>query len=343
MQKLTEKAGANVLFLGGSITAGAGASFGNGYASQLGNWLRDTYGANYAIQAIGGTGSNLASARVSSFMETTIPDLVFIEYAVNDAANDVGDTNYTHFMRHTEGIVRQILTKNPNADIVFINTLHVGNMAEDYETGELPPSIIAKNVVADHYDLGSVNVGKQAVVNVLNDNTKNWYTYLNDGSCHPNDTGATLYADIMKKYITDAINNYDPEKVREVIPDDACSDGGYYIGRMVPMSDDYVTNGTWLHDGNHSYVDGEEGTVSFTFEGDCVGIFISSSSNYRANYAYTLDGTMSGEITNTSHYALFEKNTVLGSGEHTLNLTAKSVGENYRTGLSHFLVWNLIQ
>ena len=75
-----------VAFIGGSITAGSVAIPGGGYADISANWLGRyiTKDLKYVNAGIGGTESSFGMARFERDVLSKDPDIIFIEYAVND-------------------------------------------------------------------------------------------------------------------------------------------------------------------------------------------------------------------------------------------------------------------
>jgi hypothetical protein len=89
-----------VAYFGGSITAAAG------WRVKTLKWLQEQYpNAKFSEinAAIGGTGSDLGVFRCYQDVIAKKPDLVFVEFAVND-----GSAPPANIWRTMEGIVRQI-------------------------------------------------------------------------------------------------------------------------------------------------------------------------------------------------------------------------------------------
>ena len=178
-------------FFGGSITQGAGASVPEeaSWRALVRDWFRETYSQSgiYEVNAaIGGTGSSLGVFRCEQDLLTGNPDLVFIEFAINDH-----QTERERIIRCIEGIVRKIWKKNPLADIVFIYTT-AKCMDELHKAGEKMGSIQAHQVVANHYGIPVIDVG-EALYRQIVATTGNWDDYLPD-TTHPNDRGYRIYA-----------------------------------------------------------------------------------------------------------------------------------------------------
>ncbi len=103
--------------------------------------------------AIGGTGSDLGAFRVQQDVLSKQPDLLFVEFAVND-----GGAAPDQIIRCMEGIVRQTWRANPSCDICFVYTL-VEGMAPGIAAGKFPRSASAMEKVADHYGIPTIHFG----------------------------------------------------------------------------------------------------------------------------------------------------------------------------------------
>ncbi|MCG6188601.1 SGNH/GDSL hydrolase family protein [Maribellus maritimus] len=139
-----------VAYLGGSITAQAGWRV---YSLE---WMKEKFPLAKFEEihaAIGGTGSNFGVFRLHEHVLRFKPDLLFVEFAVNDdgAASE-------RVIRAMEGIVRQTWEDNPYVDICFVYTIK-GDFLETETNGQLPKSAQAMEKVADKYGIPSVNFG----------------------------------------------------------------------------------------------------------------------------------------------------------------------------------------
>lgn len=139
-----------VAYLGGSITAQSG------WRVYSLNWFKQRFPkANFfeINAAIGGTGSNFGVFRLHEHVLKFKPDLVFVEFAVND--DGASEEKITRSM---EGIVRQVWQQNPFTDICFIYTIKLP-FIEIEQKGQLPPSATVMEKVADKYHIPSINFG----------------------------------------------------------------------------------------------------------------------------------------------------------------------------------------
>lgn len=140
----------HVAYLGGSITAAPG------WRILSLQWLQKRY-PNAKLSeinaAIGGTGSDLGAFRVGDHVIAHKPDLVFVEFAVND-----GGASPNEIVRSMEGIVRQIWAAHPTTDICFVYTLSA-NDAATLAGGHFQRSATADEKVAEHYNIPTIHFG----------------------------------------------------------------------------------------------------------------------------------------------------------------------------------------
>jgi lysophospholipase L1-like esterase len=150
-----EGADVNIAYLGGSITCQ------NGYRPKSMTWFREQYpdaALHESNAGIGGTNSTLGVFRLDNDVLRHEPDLLFIEFAVND-----GGTDPAQIIKAMEGIVRKTWKANPNTDICFVYTL-ANNMIEDLQRGVYPRAASAMEAVADHYAIPSIHMGLQVAL-----------------------------------------------------------------------------------------------------------------------------------------------------------------------------------
>lgn len=140
----------HVAYLGGSITAAPG------WRIQSRQWLQKQYpkaSVNEIHAAIGGTGSDLGVFRLRRDVLQHHPDLLFVEFAVND-----GGASPERIHQAMEGIVRQAWTVDPEIDICFVYTLTEG-MLPGLQAGEMPRAASAMEELADRYSIPSIHFG----------------------------------------------------------------------------------------------------------------------------------------------------------------------------------------
>lgn len=139
-----------IAYLGGSITAQ------EGWRPKTLKWFQQQYPKATLSEinaAIGGTGSDLGVFRLRHDVLDHKPDLLFVEFAVND-----GGASPEQIYRCMEGIVRQTWRDNPSTDICYVYTIAHG-MLDTLKQGELPRSYAAMEKIARHYEIPSINMG----------------------------------------------------------------------------------------------------------------------------------------------------------------------------------------
>lgn len=185
-------------YFGGSITEGAGATDMDktSWRALTGAWFRKNY-SNCEIKeiqaAIGGTGSDLGLFRCERDLISHMPDLIFIEFAVNDSG-----ISRDRILYSIEGIVRKIWEANPYADIVFVYTI-TRSLAASLENGT---EFNAKSIhmeIANYYMIPSVDAG-QKLLKKIHSGFGVWESYTVD-NVHPSDEGHSIYAEAIQNIL----------------------------------------------------------------------------------------------------------------------------------------------
>lgn len=143
-----------IAYLGGSITAAPG------WRVQSREWLAREYPqAKFEgiDAAIGGTGSDLGVFRLQNDVLRHRPDLLFVEFAVNDAG-----ASPEQIQKAMEGIVRQTWKADSHIDIAFVYTLSEP-MLPQLRSGKMPRSASAMEELADRYQIPSIHFGVKVV------------------------------------------------------------------------------------------------------------------------------------------------------------------------------------
>jgi hypothetical protein len=145
----TAGAEVKVGYLGGSITAQPGWR-----PKTLAHFQKTFPTAKFSEinAAIGGTGSDLGVFRLKQDVLDAKPDLLFVEFAVND-----GGAAPEQIFRCMEGIVRQTWRALPQCDIAFVYTI-TEQLAPPLLDGTLPRAASAMEKVADHYGIPSIHM-----------------------------------------------------------------------------------------------------------------------------------------------------------------------------------------
>ena len=174
-------------FIGGSITQGSLAtSPHNCYAYKVFEWWKERFQDthfNYVNAGIGGTTSHFAVARASSDLLKMSPDIVFVEFSVND-----DDSNL--FLETYEGLVRRIYNCESKPAIVLISNVY-------YDTGA--NAQLSHLKVARYYELPLISM-QSAIYPAVRDG-KIVAKDITPDNLHPNDMGHELVASVVRYFL----------------------------------------------------------------------------------------------------------------------------------------------
>jgi len=205
LDKLRAGAPVTVAYLGGSITAGAGASNPekSSFRALVTEWLRKSYPKseitelNTSINNTGASGSSLYGAlRARRDVIAYKPDLVFIEFAVNDTNEDEAATK-----KAIEGLLRQLLVvaQPPEVVMLYATNSKRGVRAEWHDA------------IAAHYQVPSINLqnrvwamideGKVKSAEFWPAGTRSKVSWKD--SLNPSDLGHKLYADLIISFLAE--------------------------------------------------------------------------------------------------------------------------------------------
>jgi lysophospholipase L1-like esterase len=240
-KKLKEGKAVTVAYLGGSITAAQ-----NGWRDQSYAWFQQQYPQAKVTQVnagVGGTGSDLGAFRTGRDVLSHQPDLVFVEFAVND-----GGAAAERIYQAMEGIVRQIWHANERTDICFVYTLS-GPMVPTLQKGELWPSQLAMEQIAQYYQIPSIQFGVK-VISLIAENKlifqgkpaeyPNQIVFSED-NVHPlAQTGHKLYYEALVRSMEQIKNNTDGFKHKLGKP---YSDANWEDATMIAVKDLQKTGG----------------------------------------------------------------------------------------------------
>lgn len=184
-----------VAFMGGSITEM------DGYRPMVSDILKKRFpetAFDFVNAGIASTCSTTGAFRFASeVLAGGAPDLLFVEFAVNDD-QDAAHTR-TECVRGLEGIVRQALRANPEMDIVVTYFVNEG-MLKTLQDGGTPLPVDAHEAVAKHYALSTIHLGSEVAAEIT-DGKLTWQQY---GGTHPAPFGNALAARMIDELFTRA-------------------------------------------------------------------------------------------------------------------------------------------
>ncbi len=200
--KLTNEKKLTVAYFGGSITE-AGMMDGGvnpSWRIAVGDWFVKTYPDCEIVNrcaAIGGTGSALGTFRCEKDLLSVKPDLVFIEYSVNDSG-----AAYRDVLANSETIVRKIREADPFTDLVYVHTI-TKDVSDRMAAGSEYTSRAAHSAVMHHYGIPQIDMGEILRTRIIAEGG-DWLTYTSD-TVHPRGNGHAVYADAVIAFLAEAL------------------------------------------------------------------------------------------------------------------------------------------
>lgn len=174
-------------FLGGSITQGSLSSTPKTcYAYLVYEWWKKSFpnaAFSFVNGGIGGTTSHYGGARAWKDVLCYRPDIVTVDFSVNDDANEFFEETY-------EGTLRRLLMAPSAPAVVVLNNVFydTGKNAQDYH-----------NRIADHYGIPHVSIKDTVYPDV--ESGKIVRADITPDNLHPNDKGHRLVADEICKLL----------------------------------------------------------------------------------------------------------------------------------------------
>lgn len=203
---LVEKKELRIVYFGGSVTNGHGSSDPDekSWRALSAKWFQEQFPdaeITAVKSAIGESGTFLGAYRLQRDVISQNPDLLFIEYAINDFF--YGSDRETAALQY-ETIIREVKQACPDCDIVTLIT----DCSETAAMDTLYPSAQGHEEVAQHYSIPTVFVGK-ALIEHLGENVKrDWSKYFID-IVHPTDAGYAQYFDCLREFLEYSLLHYD--------------------------------------------------------------------------------------------------------------------------------------
>lgn len=329
-RKLTQDKELNVVYFGGSVTAGHGSSDRDKFSWRAlsAKWFREHFPEaeiRDVNSAIGESGTFLGVYRLERDILSQAPDLLFIEYAINDyffgSSEEVAALQY-------ETIVREVKAHFPQCDIVTLIT----DCRETAEAEELYGAARGHEQIAKAYQIPTIYVGKALVDSLPELSDEEWKKYFID-IVHPTDAGYFTYYKCVEEYLHQSLITTPPDvqstEEAEMIPIQSehlldgnriyqnCNQdmlkesvGFYYSGEVylgLPKTP-YV-----------GYIYAENGEAEFTYKFRGTEIAILSNFKKESKILYSVDGEEWMEKHGSTHNPTVIAEG-LKSGEHVVKL-----------------------
>lgn len=194
LKKAIEKAkngeDVNICYIGGSITEGDHLD--TCYANRSFNYFKDTFGkgkgdnVHYFNAGISGTPSNLGALRFEKDVLSNQPDIVFIEFAVNDGDDD--DTRAAF-----EAMIRDAINyESKPAVILLFARMEAGWTSQAW-----------KKEIGAYYDVSMISYA-DGITYLFDNHAMEWSDFSSDYT-HPHAEGNAVVADFIA-YFYDEVN-----------------------------------------------------------------------------------------------------------------------------------------
>lgn len=347
-KRLNEDKSLNVVYFGSSVTAGHGASDISGtWRSKVGSWFTSTFPdaeINSYNASISNSGSMLGAFRCEHDVTSLSPDLVFIDFAANDAYCQTADADIEIYFEH---IIRTIKQKNPKCDIVVLYITDQSN-ARNTSNGLLPQAVV-QDKIAKYYGISSVSVGQSLCEKFDYTSDEEWATYFYD-IVHPTNIGYNVYFEVIREYLE--TNLIYGDAYTETIPDyilkEKLSQTEFSPKYILPSKMNIVNNINWEISGDsywdtsskyegYLYPTSNNNELTISFKGNHAALFTQYSIDDRLTYSFDNNHE---RIQNQKSYhpLLLEASMSEETDEHTLRLKVQLKDETPFI-VSALLIW----
>ena len=186
-------------FIGGSITEGFNAGTEDIFAKLTYEYFADTYGnrdtVHYVNAGLSGTPSMLGLIRAERDLFTANPDLIFIEFAVNDARSLYDEGAF-------ESLIVECLNRpNSPAVVLLFSVIENGYTCQQ-----------GMQLIGFQYDLPMISI-TNALQPEFDAGRMVWDDWSNDVS-HPNEWGQKLYSEFIINYLNKAAEKEKDQPVK---------------------------------------------------------------------------------------------------------------------------------
>lgn len=327
-EKFMGKDEITVAFIGGSITVGGQASCPeNKYVTLVSNWFSQNLQnkkINFVNAGVGGTGSALGVFRLNKDVISKNPDMVFIEFAVNDMDRDINESMCT-----VEGIIRRLMEMKNPPYVFFIYTTNKDKMGVGQKSHQK---------IADYYSLPSADLQEHVWSRVKNLEFE-ILDIMPDG-IHPNDKGHKIYADFIIKILSE-----NPKAFSKPLKKENPFCGYKFNNPSLASYSKAKLTGDWQEEDTGFKNAFEKAicsntpgsSINFEFYGRSIGLFHMSCQDGGIIDIY-LDGELIKTVDTYKNmrvpYSLFQKFN-LENKKHTLNITVN--GEKNEASSGRFI------
>lgn len=290
MKKASAGETVTVGVIGGSITQGSLASTpANCYASKFNNWWTGKFPdaeINFVNAGIGGTNSYLGVHRVDEQLLAYKPDVVIVEFSVNDTDKLMNKYSY-------DSLVRKILSCDTDpAVILLFTTMDNGTSLQDVH-----------KEIGTAYDLPMISY-HDAVYPEVAAGTLVWADISPD-NIHPNDAGHDIINQIISRYLDSIYDKLDtiteepsPFTAEAVTKDYYVNARTYSAADITADMDGFeVVDKTIYDQFRNNWKTTSGGTLTFEIECRNLGFFfLCTTDGTSGKYKVYVDGEAKGTL-----------------------------------------------
>lgn len=247
---------ANIVYLGGSITYGVGASSSaNNWVGKVSKYLDETYSDvsfNHYNKGMGGTGSNYGLLRFKRDVISLKPDMLFIEFAVNDYGQPAENVK-----RYLESML--LTLENQCEQVPYVMFVLTPMYQNNAIVNNREPHI----AVADYYGLPYIDILSD--INSKDNPTEYIQSILKDHA-HPNDAGYEYYSNLIIDSLSKGNFARPQQKEQKLVESSRVT-----LCDFLPAATQKHSDG-WTQSGSILSADAEGETVTLDFVGKTIGI-----------------------------------------------------------------------
>lgn len=276
--------------IGGSITQGSLASSpANCYASKFNDWWVNKFPnakVNFVNAGIGGTNSYLGVHRVDEQLLAYSPDVVIVEFSVNDTDKVINKYSY-------DSLVRKILGYSTDpAVILLFTTQDSGASLQD----------VHKEIGAA-YNLPMISY-RDVVYPEVAAGTLNWKDISPD-NIHPNDAGHDIINQLISRYLDGVYDRLDSiTEEPEAFADAALTNDYYANAKMLSAADITadmngfeVVEKDFYDQFRNNWKTAAGGSMTFDIECQNLGIFFMCTTDGKSGkFEVYIDGERKGTL-----------------------------------------------
>lgn len=180
-----------IAFLGGSITQGSSAASENQYVNQVTHWWEENLGEVQCVNAgVGATDSYIGVHRVDRDVLLKNPDVIFIEYAVNDTNAVFNKYTYDSLL------LKCLQDEQTPAVILLMMTQEDGTSLDEVHSK-----------LGIYYDLPVLSYKAMVYPEVSVGNIT--WSQISPDNIHPNDIGHTILSKMITNYLENVRSRLD--------------------------------------------------------------------------------------------------------------------------------------